>query len=214
MPYRLSATQLEAWRLWRDQDWMPESALIATLTRMVEPSHRMDVGTAFGDILATPDTFAVPNLIGGPAYYEHPATGLRFSADTMAGPLALFHREGLFEVKQVKRTRGGHQLVAKADQVLGLALVENKATLQGFDIDKYLWSLQWKVSAVVFEPVLIEYRVFCLGEANGGIFTVRDTHQFVLYPYPDVADEVDQVLDELAWYLRSRQIDHPLLRVK
>lgn len=198
---RVAATALESYRLWRDQDWMSEADLIASLTHTAAPSRRMALGTAFGRVLEAPDAHAVPNGLGGVAYYE--AEGYRFPADLMAGPLALYDRRGLCEVKATT-VLDGVTLVAKADQLVGAEIIETKTTLGTYDPDKYAGSMQWRVMALVFEPVRIQYRVFSLTESPAGEISLRSTDTLNLYPYAGLADDVRALLGEFVDYVCLR----------
>lgn len=171
---RISATTLESFRLYMsDQDWMSEADIVASILGQFTPSAAVKLGKAFGEVLETPDQYRVQ------AGYAH--TGHFFSADMMTGPLSLIDRRGVFEAKAVK-AYGPHDVVAKADHLLGSHLSEFKTTLSAFDVDKYTASYQWRFMADIFQPSMITYRVFCLSESDG-VIDLKSVESFNLFPY-------------------------------
>ena len=58
---RISATQLESFRLFMspNQEWMSEADLAATIRGEFVGNHKVNLGTAFGLVLETPEPYAV-----------------------------------------------------------------------------------------------------------------------------------------------------------
>lgn len=198
---RISATQLESFRLFMspNQEWMGEDELAATIRGEFVPNHKVNLGSAFGRVLETPEAYAVD---GG---YRLTVNGetFEFGADVMAEPLALIDRRGIFEAKTVK-SYGPHDVASKADHVLGGDLSEFKTTLSTFDFDKYAQSCQWRYMADAFQPKRITYRVFCLSEATNGVIELRSVESFNLYPYAGLHQDCARLVMDFVAYVEAK----------
>jgi len=192
---RVSATTLESYRLFIEQDWMEEAELLASIRGEFVPDRKVLLGQAFDEVLTEPDKYRI-------------AGGFQvgrdfFSADLMAEPLRLMDRRG---VAQVKATRiyGDVQVVAKADRLIGAELVENKTTLSSFDADKYERSMQWRLMADIFEPLLITYHVFCLSDDDAGMIGLRSIETMHLYPYDALHEDCAELVRKFRYYAEMR----------
>lgn len=195
---RVSATQLELFRLYRDpdQDWLTEAEVLASLRgEPFEPNERVRLGKAFDEILEHPDRFRV---FGG---YKHGE--FAFDDEVMNPCLDVFDRRGVFQVKATK-VYGDVTVSAVADQLIGARLVENKTTLSTFAFDKYEASYQWRFMAEVFVPAIVTYNVFCLGQDYNGYISLRSIETFNLYPYPDLHADCVALVEEFRQYAHAR----------
>lgn len=195
---RISTTTLESFRLFMEQDWMDEGALIATIQGQFVPTHGVLLGKAFGRILETPDPFRVQ---GG-----YRCEDLAFGDDVMAPCLALMDRRGVYEAKAT-REYGDCTVVARADQLVGAHLIEHKTTLSTFDFEKYASSYQWRFMADIFQPVRITYHIFCLAEATNGVISLRGIETFHLYPYAALHADCCDLLRRFCDYVRAKGLD-------
>jgi len=198
---RISTTTLESYRLWRDpnQEWMTEADLMDSIRGVWKPTHKVELGSAFGKVLEDPDRFLIP---GG---FE--CQGFAFGRDVIDPCLAVIDRRGVFEAKALK-AYGDCDVVSKADHLLGSHLSEFKTTLSTFDVQKYLDSYQWRFMADALQPSQITYHVFCLSEAAGnGVIGLRDIHSFNVYPYAAMHEDCAGLVQEFAGYVVSRGLD-------
>src|SRR5688500_9646068 len=121
---RISTTTLESFRLYMhpDTEWMPEEDLIATIQGKFAGNHKVWIGSAFGAILETPEPYRIP---GG--YCVRPRGcdyTITLGDDVMQPMLALIDRpRTVFEAKAIKSYLG-HDVVAKADQMIGARIIE------------------------------------------------------------------------------------------
>lgn len=183
---------------------MSEDNLLATIRGEFTPTPAVLLGQAFGAVLETPERYQVD---GG--YRCLPRGGQSpyfFSNGLMSEPLALMDRSGVFEAKATKQY-GECTVVAKADQIVGARLVEHKTTLGTFDFDKYAQSYQWRFMTDIFEPVMITYHVFCLGEERDGTVTLRSTETFNLFPYAELHQDCCDLLDRFVSFVKLRGLD-------
>lgn len=198
---RISATQLESFRLFMqpNQEWMSEDDLAATIRGEFVPNHKVNLGSAFGLVLETPDAYAV----NGGYRVDVRCEVFEFGADVMEPCLALVDRRGVFEAKAVK-SYGPHDVASKADHCLGAHLSEFKTTLSTFDFDKYAQSCQWRFMSDAFQPTRITYRVFCLSEGTNGVIDLRSIESFDLYPYARLHEDCAGLVDEFVAYVTAK----------
>lgn len=199
---RISATQLESFRLFMEQDWMTEDELAATIRGVFVPNHNVNLGTAFGRVLETPERYAAS---GGYRVVVNGET-FEFGEDVMAPCLDLIDRRGVFEAKAVQ-AYGPHNVSSKADHLLGAHLSEFKTTLSTFDFDKYANSVQWRFMADAFRPSRITYRVFCLSEAPNGVIGLRSIECFDLYPYAGLHQDCRALVEDFASYVEAKGLN-------
>jgi hypothetical protein len=127
---RISTTTLESFRLFMqpDNEWMAEDELVATICGRFVPNRKVLIGQAFGAVLEHPDRYRAS---GGYLVATRGGAGevIALGDDVMGPALALIDRERtVFEAKALK-AYGPHDVVAKADQMVGARLIETKATL-------------------------------------------------------------------------------------
>jgi hypothetical protein len=198
---RISATTLESYRLWRapDQEWMSEQELQDSIRGVFKPTHKVELGMAFGKVLEDPDRYLVT---GG---FE--AAGFSFGRDVIEPCLAVIDRRGTFEAKCIKRY-GDCEVVSKADHVYGLDLSEFKTTLSTFDVGKYLDSYQWRYMADAFQPRRITYHVFCLYECEANdVIELKSIETFNVFPYAALHQDCQDLVTEFAGYVTLRGLD-------
>lgn len=202
---RISTTTLESFRLWLepDNDWMPESDLVATIRGEFTGNHKVWLGQAFGAVLEDPEPYRVS---GG---YRITTRGgeetFSFGDDVMGPALALIERPWtIFEAK-ASRSYGGHDVVAKADQLHGAHLIETKTTLSSFDFDKYAHSCQWRFMLDIFGATKCTYHVFCLSESEqNGVIELKGVESFSLYPYAALHQDCCNLVAQFESYVDAK----------
>lgn len=203
-PIRVSATAVEAFRLFLDEDneWMTIDALEAQILGRSPVSDPMRIGTAFGQIIEH----------GGDRYRQgavFACNGVQFLGDGMQTAIDTYDRRGLFEVKGTK-AYGDVLVVAKADHLLGRHLSETKTTLNAFDFEKYAHSVQWKLMADIFDPTIVTYKVALLGEFAPLTYEVRDLVEFNLFPYAALHADCARIVAKFRAFAVARGLDVPL----
>jgi hypothetical protein len=203
---RISTTTLESFRLFMqpDNEWMAEAELMATIRGEFVPNAKVLLGQAFGAVLEDPDRYRIP---GGYSVLPRGGSEPVVLGDDVMGPaLALIDRPlTIFEAKAAKRY-GRHDVVAKADQLLGAHLIETKATLSTFDFDKYAASCQWRFMLDIFDGARkCTYRVFCLHEdERTGVVSLRSVDSFDLYPYAELHQDCAALVSEFESYVAAK----------
>lgn len=197
---RISTTTLESFRLFMqpDQDWMSEAELLATIRGEFVPTPAVLLGQAFGKVLETPERYQVPHGYRCGDYF--------FDDATMAQPLALIDRRGVFEAK-AQKAYGPCDVVAKADHLLGAHLSEFKTTTSTFTFEKYAASCQWRFMVDIFEPAQVTYHVFLLDDHENGVVGLRGIETFNLFPYDALHEDCRALLGEFVAYVTLRGLD-------
>lgn len=198
---RISVTTLDAFRLYMhpDNDWMTEAELLANIRGEFEPTHKVDLGFAFGQVLAEPEKYRTPGGYLAEAFYFE---------DAMMRPcLDMFDRRGVFEAKAIGRF-GNYAVVGKADQIFGDDIRENKTTLGSFDFDKYASAYQWRFLVDLFGADAVTYHVFCLSEpkATGGV-ALRSIETFTLYRYRGLHQDCARLVSQFCDYVKLRGLE-------
>lgn len=201
---RISTTTLESFRLFMDpgQEWMTEAALLATIRGEFVPTRPVLIGRAFGAVLENPDAYLVPG------FYR--CDGVTFEPSVIEAAAAFIdYPRTVFEAKATKRY-GRHDVVAKADQLCGTAIVETKTTQSGFDFDKYADSCQWRFMLDIFEATRCTYRVFVIAEDGDGTISLKSVENFTAFPYPDLHRECAALVERFAEFVTRKGLA-PLL---
>ena len=225
MTYRISATTLEAYRLFLSEDWMDYDRLAAQLSGEREETDAMRRGTSLHEILETPqaerqarfgciETKRVPyGTCGSTAedmYYDEDEEDipcyrhLGFVWDA-ASIDRIPASGGINEIKAelpITTGNGDAVLVARADKVLGLAVMDYKTTSNQFEAERYMQSVQWKIYCLAFSAHSFTYRVFEI--KDGDVLTIKAAHTLTCRPYPGMAEEVQRLAgDFIGFCLRN-----------
>lgn len=184
---------------------MPETDLLATIRGEFVGNHKVWLGQAFGSVLEHPDRYKVPG--GYRVASDRCPETFAFGDDVIAPALALIDRPlTVFEAKGVGQY-GGHDVVAKADQMIGAHLIETKTTLGTFDFDKYAESCQWRFMADIFQVPHVMYHVFCLDEdVRNDVIRLKSIETFELYPYAAMRGELEHLVRDFDGYIDMREL--------
>lgn len=197
---------------------MPESELIDTIKGVFKPTPKMLLGIAFGRCLEKPDKYRWQDsdehgvIFSG---YRVPVKNAEdkwesfyFTDSLMDICLARFDRNGVFEVKGT-RQYGDITVVAKADQILGTRIVENKTKVDGqFDFDRYAASVQWRFEFDIFQgSTALTYNVFMLDhDDKAGETFLKSIETFDVYPYPQLHQDCTKLVEEFRRYVHQRRL--------
>jgi hypothetical protein len=202
---RISTTTLESFRLFMEpeQEWMAEEELLATIRGEFTGNHKVWLGMAFGAVIEHPAKYRVDGGFRVERLRGCPET-FCFGDDVMEPVFGLIAEGTVFEAKATKRY-GRHDVVAKADQMVGAHVIETKATLGSFDFDKYAYSCQWRFMADIFEASRVTYRVVCLDESEANeVISLRSIESFDLYPYPVLNEDCAAIVRAFEDYVTEK----------
>lgn len=216
---RISVSDLESWRYWKANEDSTLDELVARLTKKDPPTPQMEAGRALAKLFE----FATPRSIDS---WELDGWAFRFELDGARFTLPAA-RELKAEV--VFATPSGPvTLVGMVDGLDGLIVRDQKLT-EKFDPERYLDSLQWRSYLTMFGAREFTYDIFVAkyerergrtvvvdGEETfvEGAFTkkvtIREYHPLTFYAYPNMRDDVQRAVNELAEVIVTYGIPKPM----
>ncbi|MCB2080936.1 MAG: hypothetical protein KDE55_24950, partial [Novosphingobium sp.] len=201
---RVSATDIDALRYYRDSEDGDLSELLARLRREAPPTEAMLAGTALHKALET----AADGTVKGFA-----ADGFTFSFETEA-------EVDLPAIREMKATReyeiGGClvTLVGKVDALHGKRIDDHKFTSR-FDPERFLNSYQWRIYLDIFDADEFRWNVFEGRESASKNYLITGVHPLTMYRYPGMADDIARALRayvEFAWHFLPERFVSPLVQ--
>jgi hypothetical protein len=204
---RLSITTIEAYRLWRDNEWMSLDDLEATIKRAAVPNEKMLRGIAFHSIIEKPHAYASQPF--GDKQYRVPARD--------GSPDFIFDGAGIDRVleqwpklpaPEVKSTFEveGITVVGIADALEGVTVWEAKAPEQ-IDVEKYVDSFQWRALLKLYNASVVRY-VLAQVKDNGARFvSISNVLPLPFYRYPKLDDDVRRLASECADFVVKRNLE-------
>lgn len=192
---RVSATELDAFRRYRDSEESELEPLLSKLRRELPATEPMLAGRAFHKALE----LAEPGEVGA-----FDAEGYRFE-------IAADVEISLPDVRELKATREylidsvPVTLVGMVDAMRGTKVFDHKTTTR-FDAERFLDSYQWRVYLEVFAASSFRWNVFEWREVEPRYYVVHAFHELDAYRYPGMADDVER---ELAMFVGFARIHLP-----
>lgn len=189
---RVSATDLDAFRYWRDSEDADLGELIARLRRELPPTEPMLAGTAFHKAL---------ELAPYGEHRELEANGYRFTLD-LDGELDLPPIRELKFTRDVVIDGEPVTVVCVADTMDGVTVSDHKLTSR-FDADRYLAGYQWRVNLFVFpEAQRFRWNAFEAREQAPREYLVYALHTLPIDRYPELEADVIRELGEFLAFAR------------
>jgi hypothetical protein len=189
---RVSATDLDQLRYYRDTDNMELAELIARLRHLMPSSEAMEAGTALHKALE----LAEPG--------EHKGfnqDGFLFSFETDA-------EIDLPPIREMKTTMDliidgvNVTVVGKVDAIHGNWIADHKFTAK-FDPDRYLDSYQWRLYLHIFGADEFRWNIFEAQESAPKHYVIRNFHPLRIHRYPGMAEDVERELGEFVRFARD-----------
>lgn len=191
---RVSATDVDAFRRWRDDDEDREDLirLIQQLRRLMPSTEAMEAGSALHAAIENAEP-------GDHRFFKHGEFGFSFETDCEID---------LPPIREMKATRcyliDGTEvtLVGKVDAIHGKRIDDHKFTAQ-FDAERYLDSFQWRAYLEVFEADTFRWNVFVAKESAPKNYIIRDFHRLQMDRYPGIGEDVERELGEFVRFARD-----------
>lgn len=193
---RLSVTDLETFRYWKERDEGTVPELIAELRGQKEPTHEMLASRAFHSLLERVEPGTDLERL------THP-DGWVFEFDIDSDLYVPPIRELKAEVPW-KTPSGLVTLVGKVDNMNGLTVADYKLS-ERFEAERYTDSFQWRAYLAMFHARRFVYDVFqCrYHPQNPYHVTIFYLHHFPLDRYPEMLVDLDDAIDELAAFVKE-----------
>ena len=188
---RVSSTDLDAFRRFREDDEANLDHFLAQLRRRVPPTPAMIAGTALHAAL------------------EHCLPG-DYRALAARGHTFTFEAEGeidLPETRELKATRDYEidgltvTLVGKVDAMRGKRIDDHKLTGR-FDPERYLSSVQWRAYLEIFEADEFRWNVFEGRAVAERTWIITGIHTLSARRYPELGDDLLRQLAEFTAFAR------------
>lgn len=183
---RISATLLDSFRMYRDEDWMTLERIVADIKGEGEVTEPMLRGRAFHTVLENNDATGQ-------------ADGYTFENIGLA--LAVVPQNGIDELK-ITAPFLGHTVVGKVDSIEGLEVHEYKTT-ERFSVEKYMDAIQWRIYLDLFGAKRCTYHVFPI-KADGPKVRILDHHPIPVYAYPTMHRDIEQLVADFAAFVKRQ----------
>jgi hypothetical protein len=180
---RVSATDLDQLRYFRETDEMELAELIARLKHLMPSSEAMEAGTALHKALE----HASPGDHKG---FEQ--DGFTFSFDTDAE----IDLPAIRELKSTAEFIIGDTVVTavgKVDGIHGKRIDDHKFTAR-FDPDRYLSSYQWRLYLHIFDANEFRWNIFEAVESLPRNYRIRHVHPMTMHRYPGMDEDIAREL--------------------
>lgn len=208
--YRLSASKLDSFRLYKEGDWMDLDTLKADLAGTREPTDAMFLGRAFHTAVEEGDRYLQIEPGGAPVYA---VDGYEFDAQALDAAVACVREaRPVWEVKAddyvIDTRHGPVRLVCKVDAISGLDVWEVKSREKSFDVSNYADALQWRAYVCAFGAASIRYRLCNVRQLKeSGIWTIWGAQTLALYPYPAIRQDVADAVEELVGFMVAQGME-------
>ena len=189
------ASTVDSFRLYMDPDvdFITAEEMEARLRRGADddsaPSEAAALGSAFHAAIA--GTYNGP-IIFDVASIAEASSGTEGALPEVPGSIVL-------DVDETPVRVTGH-----ADWLLGLDMLELKTSTKPIAADKHAESMQWRCYCLMFGVERVTYRQVQLEEAKDGSFYAKAIDDVVMFPYPNMRDDVVGCLRSLLAFARLR----------
>ena len=189
---RVSATDIDALRYYREREDGDLVGLLAQLRREAQPTTPMLAGSAFHKAL------------------EHASDGdhAALEADGYTFDIEAEGEIALPSIREMKATREylidgcTVTLVGKVDAIQGRTVIDHKMTGR-FDPERFLNSMQWRVYLDVFDADEFRWNVFEAREAEPGRYRITAIHPLTMHRYPGMGEDIERELHAFVAFIHD-----------
>lgn len=186
---RISVTDLESYRYYRDSDEMALEDFLRRMRREEPPTEQMMAGRALHSILED----AKPGSVDAA---KRDGFDFLFDAECHVPLTPIRELKGEMEIQT---PIGLVTLVGVVDG-LEAGIADHKLTAR-FDAERYGDSYQWRCYLVMFGGHQFIYNVFVGREVEPRVWAITEFHRFPVYAYPEMRDDVEREVGEFAAFL-------------
>lgn len=182
--YSASVSNVDLFRVWRDDEELDLGWLLDRLARKVEQTESMRVGEALHKALETAP-------IGD--FHSLTANGYTFQFQDDVELFIPRHRE-----ISISQQYGNLLVRGRVDCVDGVRVEDHKTTSQ-FDPDRLLSGYQWRFYLDMLNANLFRWNVFVLRDTDDpGTYVVSDFHRLEQTRYPELHDDCLKMANDYA----------------
>ena len=187
--FSTSVSNLDLFRAWRDDEDLDLAWLLDRLTRKVEETEQMRIGTALHKALETAPVGEFSTLA---------ANGYTFQ---FCGDVELCippHRE-----VRISQQYGELEVRGRVDAISGLTVEDHKTTAQ-FDPDRFMGSYQWRMYLDMTNSHIFRWNVFVIRETDDPkIYSVVDFHRLEQRRYPAMHEDCLRLAHDFAAFAKE-----------
>lgn len=199
---RLHATQLDAYRYWRDsQETVPLWRLEHQLMGVAGVTDDMRRGRALAAVLEDPARYR--------CHSDRGALFLSCDGRDFAAAEIMRLRDTIgAQAWEVSTTLhiGGHEIRCRADALTGSLVHEVKCPSRSWDPHSYQNAYQWRLYLLAFAASALRYHVVRL-QLIRGVSRVTAHEQFELYPYHGLGDDVAELVEDFVGFVHERSLE-------
>ena len=189
---RISATDIDSLRYYKDQEGQELSDLLARLRRIEGPTAAMLAGTALHKALEV----SVPGEIGS-LHANGYTFDIGFDAELDIPATREIKGEKHYLINNFEVT-----LVGKVDAVHGLRVDDHKYTSK-YDVERFLNSYQWRIYLDMFGAEEFRWNVFEGREIEPKHHVIKHLHPLTMYRYPGLEDDVRREIGAFVEFARQ-----------
>ena len=184
---RLSVSDLESYRYWKEREDSTVKDLLARLAHTSPPTPQMEAGRALARVF---------ERANGDDLHIITVDGWTFDFTQLDATLDLAPIREIKAEIEIETPSGPVTLVGKADGLHGLRVRDQKLT-ERYEAERYLDSLQWRAYLTMFGAREFIYDVF-VGRYSGNLVTIYDYERLPFHAYPNMRADVERAVCELA----------------
>lgn len=189
---RISASDVDSYRWFRDDDEAELADFLADIRRQSEPTLPMLAGRAFHTALenATQGEF------------------IRLGSDGFTFDFEIDGQIELPDVREHKVTREfiigdcTVTLVGKVDAIHGLRIDDHKLTTR-FDAERFFNSYQWRIYLLLFAADEFRWNIFEARDPKEKHYTIHALHPLRMHRYPNMREDVIRELERYVEFART-----------
>jgi hypothetical protein len=214
---RVTAMMLEAFRRYKDNEYMSFDDMVAAIKGTTEVNEAMKLGTAVHEVLEHyPDGYVMHNVFKSPVYI----TSLGFNIEMQSISESAIWLTDIW-LREVPTEKGIAMadgtvlyLKCKADAVAGTTVVDHKVTTKPINdamIQRYQDSMQWRAYLFAFGASQFMYNILQM-ENNDGVWFVKANEQAYMSDYPTMGLDVVDMVHELYEFTKKHKLTDYLIK--
>lgn len=189
---RVSVSDLECWRRYKNNEEVELGETIAQLTRQLPPSPSMVAGRVLHKILETCDYGDEAIVI------ERDGYSFAFQGSIEIAVPSVREMKGEVELMT---SHGPVTLVGVVDGI-DSAVIDYKLTGR-WDAERLADSYQWRCYLMMFNRNRFDYKVFVGDETKPQEWVIREYHELSMYRYPGMEQDVEKEVGECAAFMEQ-----------
>jgi hypothetical protein len=192
---RISVSNLDYFRAWKDDEDMPLAMLLARLSGTEPQTDNMKAGNAFHEALEHASEGELGTLALGDYRFD-------FNCDANVEKLSIHELP-------VEKMYGDLLVRGRVDGLNGKEITDHKTTTQ-FDADRLMGGYQWRYYLDMMDCDRFRWEVFVIAERGEYCYEVTQHHTLTQKRYPGLGDDCARLAREYSEFISER--DYHIVR--